>query len=577
VRASFYAEGVGLGYFGRHEASVAAALERYVPVAHGVRNGFLFRDWLPEERRWTASELRRDGDAFSEAVVRYVDVRRRTLALDDDVTLRLPGRQAAWEQVAVLLGQVFGPARQLVRPLTHRAAKRLTRVERPSVTDGCTRPDRWFRTDDGELRKVEFQQRASSNVGIQCCDAVFDLAEAAAGAEESGEPDLADRLRRDYESLTGEPIEDERWLLYRLLHHLSRYRDALAEAAADQGTWERSLSRALALERIMADVQRTYVADRYLGELAPRDEGPLCAIDVDGVLESRWSVFPALAPAGALALRSLSVHGYRAVLVTGRSLEEVRERCEAYRLPGGVAEYGSVVYDHLTGRTYSLLGPDEASALDLLRDALARLDGVHLDAAHVHSVRAHTLSSEGARSALPAQTIAAALSAAGLDGRVRVVSGDLQTDFVAAGVDKGRGLLALAERLDGPASRPDVALAVGDTAADLPMLALARRSFAPANAAAEVRSQVQLLRSSYQSGLLEAVRYELGHWPRRCASCRPPRPRSRESALLLTILTALDGGGAHRIASAGALAVRLAAQSRRRQERGTARARSRMR
>lgn len=569
-RASFWIEGVGLGYFGRHEAAVAGAFAAQVPAPYSVREGFLFRDWLPEERRIDSAQLRDRGDTFSRAVAEYVHARSRTLALEEDVTLRLPGRQAAWEHVAVLLGQAFGPARQLVRPLTHRAATHLARVELPSVTDGCTRPDHWFAEEGGGLRKIGFEQRGSSNAGIQCCDAVFDLAEAAAGAEEGGVPDLADRLRRDYESLTGKPIDDERWLLYRLLHHLSRYRAALAEAAADPEMWEKPFSRALALERLMASAQRTYVAEQYLAGLAARAEGPLCAIDIDGVLETRLSAFTALAPAGALALRSLNVHGYRAVLVTGRSLEEVRERCLAYRLPGGVAEYGSVIYDHLAGRVHSLLGPDDSSALGVLRNALGRLDGVHLDAAHVHSVRAHTLSPEGVRSALPSETIAAALSAADLEGRVRVVPGDLQTDFVAAGADKGRGLLALAELLDGAGSDPDIALAVGDTAADLPMLSLARRSFAPANAASELRGQVRLLRRSYQSGLLEAVRRQLGHSPRRCTSCRPPGPHSRESALLLTVLAAVDGGGAHRIARAGALALRLAARGRRRERRGRA-------
>jgi hydroxymethylpyrimidine pyrophosphatase-like HAD family hydrolase len=559
VHASFYVEGVGLGYFGRHEEVVATAVAEHVPRVYGVRDGFLVRDWLPEDRRIDVAELRRGGSAFSQAVARYLEARRSALPLADDVTLRLPGRDATWERIALMLGQAFGPARQLVRPLTHHAAKRLVAVERPSVTDACTRTDHWFDGEAGGLRKLGFEQRASSNVGTQSCDPVFDLAEAAASAEEDGALGLADRLRRDYESLTGEPIDDERWLLYRLLHHLSRYRAALDEASADPRAWEHPFSRALVLERAMASAQRTYVADRYVGELAPRAEGPLCAIDVDGVLETRWTAFPALAPAGALALRLLSLHGYRAVLVTGRALEEVRDRCAAYRLPGGVAEYGAVIYDHVGGRVRDLLTRDDHAALDALRGALAQLDGVHLDAAHVHSLRAHTVAADGVRSALPSETIAAALSAAGVEGRIRVVPGDLQTDFIAAGVDKGRGLVALAETLDGAERPAPIALAVGDTASDLPMLALARRSFAPANAQAELRGDVQRLRRTYQSGLLEAVRRELGHSARRCPACRRPRPSSPESGVLLTVLAALDGGGRNRVARAGALALRLAA------------------
>ena len=111
----------------------------------------------------------------------------------------------------------------------------------------------------------------------------------------------------------------------------------------------------------MARFDQRYLARKLLGDISGDADGPLCAIDVDGVLETRLWTAPVIGPDGALALRALARHGYRAVLVTGRSVEELRERCSAYRLAGGAAEYGAAV---LTGNDlHTLLAPVDAERL----------------------------------------------------------------------------------------------------------------------------------------------------------------------------------------------------------------------
>src|SRR5207237_10719821 len=98
-----------------------------------------------------------------------------------------------------------------------------------------------------------------------------------------------------------------------------------------------------------------YLGDLYLDDVATDVDGPLCAIDIDGVLETPWLGFTSSTPAGALALRALAKHGYRTILVSGRSLDEVRDRCAAYPLTGGVAEYGATIYNHNTTSVTPLL------------------------------------------------------------------------------------------------------------------------------------------------------------------------------------------------------------------------------
>jgi hydroxymethylpyrimidine pyrophosphatase-like HAD family hydrolase/hypoxanthine phosphoribosyltransferase len=558
---SICVEGVGLGYFGRHSLSVADALPDSFPPVYGLRQGLLFRGWLSEETRVSPASLAEEADAVAGQIATYVQLRNRALPLDEDVSLRIAGRDAAWELGGDMLGQAFGRSRQAVRPLTHAAARRLFQVDRPSVLDGATEPWNWFADADADgdrFIKVGVDTRAFSNEGILSCDPILDLARAATAAEAAGVVEADARLREHYEADAGNPFGDERWLLYRLAHHLDDYRSLLRQVAAEPRSADDTFARLLALERTMASIHRRYLADLFLSDLVPQSAGPLCAIDIDGVLETRWLSFPALAPAGAQALRTLNRHGYRVILITGRSLSEVGERCAAYRLTGGVAEYGAALHDELSGNESSLLAEADRAALAALERALRERPGVYLDPAYLHSVRAHTLNAAGQRTALEPDAIEAALAAPAVDGRLRVVQGDLQTDFVSSSVDKGAGVRALIRELGGNDDyHPLLALGVGDTASDLPFLALAKRAVAPANAAAELRGKVQILRRSYQSGLLDAVSGLVGHGPAGCDLCRPPHPPSRDTKLFLTALAALNGGKLGKVRQAVALAVLL--------------------
>jgi hypothetical protein len=130
---------------------------------------------------------------------------------------------------------------------------------------------------------------------------------------------------------------------------------------------------------------------------------------------------------------------------------------------------------------------------------------------------------------------------------VEVIQGAGQSDFVAAGIDKGIGLRTLADALGGEGGNPaavgsQIALAVGDTASDAPMLALGDAALVPAHAPAEALASGALrLRRSYQAGLSLAVEQLLGHRPGRCARCRiaPEAPRRR---LLIDLFSIPEAG-----------------------------------
>lgn len=518
-------EGVGLGYLGAHRLASPALLEQFSPSVFGLREGLLYREWLPEVRRLRAPAAG-DEDVVAEMLAGYVAQRRDALACRRDLGTRMPDELPAWLVASRILSAAYGRGWPAARVLvTDRATRRLLRVTRPSLVDGNTDLASWFAREGSPaaLIKPEVGEDGFSNLTAQCFDAAFDLAGVTARADS---PTLPGKLRRAYAEHTGEPVSEERWLLYELVHLWGRERTQPAEAHR--------------LRRARARAVQRYVADAYLSDVTVSPDGPLCALDVDGVLESHALGFPAPTPASALALRALIAHGYRPVLATGRSLDEAAERCRAYGLPGAVAEYGSATFRARDGQTRSLVGEREAAALDALRAALGEIGGVVVDPDYRSVVRASVMRGPE-RVALPAAVTARALAAGGDPASIRMIAGEAQTDLVGASMNKGTGLRTLAVQLRAEGARP-YALAVGDTAADLPFTAVAARASAPGHAdRALARAGFRIMRRPYQAGLVQAVQGLIGHVPGRCPRCRMPAPSS-DRAIAWALLGAAERG-----------------------------------
>jgi hydroxymethylpyrimidine pyrophosphatase-like HAD family hydrolase len=556
-----HVKGVGLGYLGAHSLAVARPLSDYTPAVYAVDNGLLYRAWLPDEWRITGrADL--DTTRTARGIAAYVAVRRRALAVPEDVSERLVGRGAVWDLVADMLSDAFGRAKYAVRPLASPTARRRVRPSEPSIVDGNMSLAHWYAAP-GEaapngVLKTGFDARAFSNEDSYCYDAVFDLASVAADASTQADGSrnaFGERLRLEFERSAGEHVPDERWLLYQLLYH----------HRIGQRLDRRLLPARLMRETAMAHAYRRYIAERYFADLTPPSHGPLCAIDVDWVLETRWLSFPAISPAGALALRALAQHGFRPVIATGRSLADVQARCADYRLAGGVAEYGAAAYDHRSDRAWSLLSEADKADLESLRAILEQEPGVSLDPRYEHAIRAYGVDADGRASRLAPEVVKSALMRTGVPMRFSVIATESQTDFALAHVDKGTGLRALARELagrgDAPAE-PILALAVGDSSNDLPMLRLAGRAFAPSNADPALRqsaqdgsAHVEVVRRPCQAGLLRAVSSFLGHAPRRCPLCAPSAPLDPEARVLLSMLGALDGGAREKAKKACSLAI----------------------
>lgn len=525
-RVDVLATSVGVGYLGAHHLVVARALSRFSPRVLGVRDCVLYREWLPAQRRLDPAS-----DEFAAAVAGYVAARRRALGVARDVTVSLAGQRPAWEVVGLILARGFGRAAPLMRVvLVDRLVRRLLAVSRPSVVDGSMSPEHWFADgQDPRPVKVGLSDRSYWRLGLACFDPSFDLAGVAASSPSRG---LAARVRAAWRAQTGEEVDPERWVLYELAHLWGVAREDPAREAEVQHASARAAARYFGAT-LFADVART-------------GQGPLCALDVDGVLETDQLGFPTLTRASATALRALVAHDYRPLIITGRGLAEVRDRCRAYGLAGGVAEYGSAIWLDATEAATGLIDPDAAAALSRLRATLLGREGVQLDPGYSYAVRAYRIDTGGHRRPLGDLEVADCLEASGCADAIRAIRGDSQTDFAAAGVDKGTGLRALMAALQedeqGLPHEPALSMAVGDSVTDAPMLALASAAFVPAHAAqAATTTGAERLARPYQAGLYRAAGELLGHAPGSCERCKLP-PATRERDLLLDLLSVAEDG-----------------------------------
>ncbi|MFJ5880443.1 HAD hydrolase family protein [Kitasatospora cineracea] len=524
-------ETVGLGHLGRRAAEYAALLPGLVPEVRYLGNGLMIRQDIP-----AAAPVR----ALDAA--RYVAARQRALAVGDDRSVRLVGRGPVWEEAGRLFAPLFGRGAVVLRPLLADPMTRaLTRAARPYVVDGRTGAERWAGRD-GRWVKTDWAEGAFSHLDLAGYDPAWDLAglavapphQAGSADEDAGarygatDEDAGARygaeVRSGYERLTGERIDPARWCLARLVQVQAQR--GVAERPPDR--WERRRASARAVQEFLAEV--------YLRDLpaAPTGaDGPgagWCVLDLDGVLETDPLGFPASSPLGALALRALRAHGFRPLLATGRSLPEVQDRCRAYGLTGGVAEYGAVL--HLPGRPPVPLADRDGSEV---RAAAGELDGLVADPLARWTARVSRRHPDGRYTGLDRRTADRIAAATGTG----VVRGEQQTDFLPPGVGKAAGVRALLAELGDPGAVP--VFAAGDGPADRELLRWARLGTAPAHAAPEAKSVARVSSSRYQAGLAEAVATLLGHRPSTCPRCRPPRP-STESRALLALLALPEAG-----------------------------------
>jgi hypothetical protein len=112
-------------------------------------------------------------------------------------------------------------------------------------------------------------------------------------------------------------------------------------------------------------------------------------MELDRIFDQELLGFPHPTESGLQSMLLLQSNGYSIVLNTGRSVQHVRKYCEAYKIPGGVAEYGSVFVDAVNQTEVPLIDSAGAEQLARCRDMIRTLPGVFVDSGYEYSIRAY--------------------------------------------------------------------------------------------------------------------------------------------------------------------------------------------
>ncbi len=523
-----HAKGIGAGYFADHALAVARVLDKYAPQMIALEHGLCYLDLGDEAHLLSPLNILEDS-RYSDSMIEYILERNRMLKVPEDTSLKIYGRNAAWDVASEMLGKIYGRGWWTARKaFIDDYVKNLSKPVNPSVIDGDIGIHNWYVADQGDkdLLKMHLSERDFSHKDLFTYDPVYDLASLAQESQSSGQ--IA-HIRRAYQALSGEKVNAERWTLYQLVRLWDINRDNKYPPST--------------IARRMSHVVQEYFSEVYFKDLTPRATGPLCVLDIDGVLETNPLGFASLTQPSARSMRALNQHGNRVILATGRSLHEVIDRCNAYHLAGGIGEYGAVIYDQTSGVSLPILTDDEQAALKQLRERLSAIESIRVDAEYRFSVRAYADGSSGELHGLNNELITSVLKE--FSDRIYAIRGNQQTDFMVTRINKRVGLeqwllhfdtssqAEMAEAVDGK----QVALAVGDSWTDIPLLSLASQAFAPAHAALNMdQADFQITGKPYQRGLEQAVAVYLGHIPGACPVCKQPT-LSDETSFLLDIIS----------------------------------------
>ena len=491
------AKSVGWGWLGYHAWLAGVALEGFVPKTLGLRNGILYSEYVDSQAEACATSQ-------AEACATYVARRVKTLGLHEDPAFASPGyRWCGWDDLAATLSRVYGP---YLGPLKKRAIRRRLKAyvaPNPTLVDGRMKPADWV-CSGGKLLKTDFEHHNFGGGEPDIVDPAWDLASAIFEFKLSldGERDLLEA----YMAETADTGIAERLLLYKILYAMNALRAAKYWIARRPNDARREdWNRQFIATRSFAAFHVARYCGRNLGPAPAAWERRLCFLDLDGVLDWGLLGFPHSTPCGVAALQLFQRSGFSVVLNTARSLEHVREYCRAYRLPGGVAELGSVFWDAVRDWEVPLIDAEAVTQIERLRAEIQDLPGAFIDPENRYSIRAYRFQ-DGSMRPLRTAEVAAVLDRSGCD-RLTFVESGADTYIVQKGAGKGAALTSVKAYL-GCSGEP--VAAIGDSGPDVEMLRAADIAYAPANASREVRALIaggecRLASRPLQAGLLEAA------------------------------------------------------------------------
>ena len=533
------AKSVGWGWLGYHAFRAGEQLAQFVPPILGLRDGILYTEWFPGGQ--DAALFAPDRHAWIKSLATYIAARARSLSLGSDPTpdLAREGRHKGSEILAGALSRAYSSriVSALKRPRIQQELSR-QKCPVPILTDSKMSRQEWV-VADSRLLKTDFEHHGQGKNELGITDPAYDLADTIFHFRLS-EKESA-QLVRHYVQESGDIHVEKRLFLNKLL----------------AGMWAQNLAT-LGLQNPRLLHRRHEFHQQYLsawnflvgetirecGKLChrPREihwHTPLVVADIDGVLDRMVFGFPSTTAAGIKAISLLHGHGFAIAINTARTLHEVKQYCRAYGFAGGLAEYGSVLWDAVSEQERVLVSTESLRQLEQAQDAFQRIPGIFLNGGYQYSLRAFTYQ-DGRTKPLPPLLVQDLLASLKAD-RLQVHHTGLDTAILAKEINKGTGLLSLLAFVGLPA---DDVLAIGDSEPDLAMFRVVHRSFAPGNISCHREAHLlgcQVAHLPYQPGLLQIVRKIAHPEGETCLRCRAiDASWPKDSSLFSSLLTVAD-------------------------------------
>jgi hypothetical protein len=497
-----FAKSVGWGWLGYHAYIAGASLAGFVPRIVGLRNGILFTEWAGTPGQ---------ADPLNEVtppvldLAAYVARRVDSLPLEEDPCIEnLDRRSCGWMELTRGLRRIYGPYfGRLKQPVLYEFLKSDASPV-PTLVDGKMGPGEWIRSGHGFL-KADFEHHNFGGGELNIVDPAYDLASAIFEFRLPRQDE--DALLRAYRNATGDHRVSSRVWLYKMLYGMRAMTGAAYFMSRERS---KDKQEQLNLKYLWARSFLTWQMVEYCGGLAGELQEAdwhdrLFFLDLDGVLDREFMRFPHATPSGIAALELLKSSGFSVVLNTGRSVRDVWRYCRGYNLPGGIAEFGSVFVNAVSGEEAALWDGPVAGELERCREVIRNLPGVFMDPAYRYSVRAFRYSGEDWQG-LGHDETTEILRRAGCR-ELRVIERSADTYFVHKDCDKGTAVAATVARVP----RSQAVAGIGDSDHDIAMLSRVALPYAPANCSRKLRSEAgslgcRIMSQRFQRGLLSAAR-----------------------------------------------------------------------
>jgi len=494
---------VGWGWLGYHAYLAGIKLKGYVPEIIGLRKGLLFSDWI-EGQHVDHKEI---SEREIEKICSYVVKREQELAIDEDPRFDNIDIGWGWQEILSILRRAYGVRKGYLKNkmLRKQLGKIINLV--PVLIDGRMNPEEWIITNNGII-KTDFEQHNFGAPELDIVDPAYDLA--AASFEFKLPKYKEEKLFAGYVRETGDDTFYDRIILYKLLYATMARRKAHQEILENVSNKKPTESN---FRYLYSRNFLIYTMNRFCGSILSVKTIPAFTrkyffMDLDGVFDTEVFGFPHTTVSGLKAITLLTKNNYSIILNTGRSIEHVRSYCSSYNFKGGIAEYGSVIWDNLNMFEVPLISDDVISQLADCREILANMSDVFVDPDYRYSIRAYRFDLHRTKGLKPEET-SGIIKKFKFD-KLKIISREEDTYFVGKETSKGNAMHDFKNYIR---YTDNSTAAIGDSDEDLPMLKTADTSFAPANCSAGIRSLAKqnnlLVTSKYrQQGLLEAV-YEL--------------------------------------------------------------------